>query len=371
MIRVLQVVNAADRGGSETLVMNIYRNIDRSMIQFDFTNHNGHPAAYDEEITSLGGKILYLPKFKGYNYFTYIRAWRLLFKNHPEYRIVHIHNYNIAGIVAKVARQKGITVRITHAHSTRLNMVGLKKLVFKMFHRSIMLNSTHFFSCGRKAAQFLFGSNHDYKIIPNAIDTQLFKFDNQKRNDIRASLGIDENCMLYGHVGSFRKPKNHLFLVEIFSSVVKNNPNSRLVLVGSGELMPVIKDKVKQLGLSDNIFFVGQQSKVNEWLSAFDAFLMPSLWEGFPVSVVEAQCAGLPCAISDVVDQDADITGFVKFVPLNYAPADWAIQIEKLSRPNRFKMGEQIEKSDFNIKTLTMKLTNFYLKSIKDYDNNN
>lgn len=364
MIRVLQVVNAADRGGSETLAMNIYRNIDRSKIQFDFTNHKGIPAAYDEEIETLGGRIHYLPKFKGFNYFQYVVAWRELFKEHPEYQIIHIHNYNIAGIVSKVAKEMGIPVRITHSHSTRLNMPLIKRIVFKCFYGSMMRNTSHFFSCGKNAANFLFGINHPYTLIPNAIDVEKFKYDDLKRIKIRNELFISDDNIVYGHVGSFRTPKNHIFLIDIFSEIVKRNNKARLILVGGGDLQDSIRTKVDKLGLKDKVIFAGLQNNVNDWLSAFDFFLMPSLWEGFPVSVVEAQCAGLPCVISDVIDKDADITGKVSFISLKQPDTIWADKILDIQSGNRMEMGRIVQDSSFNIDKLSGWISDFYLKNI-------
>lgn len=364
MIRILQVVNAADRGGAETLAMNIYRIIDRNQIQFDFTNHNGTPAAYDSEIKSLGGRILYLPKFKGYNYFHYTKAWRRLFREHPEYEIIHIHNYNIAGIVANVARKMGVKVIITHAHSTQLNMSVIRKIAFYFLHHSMMKNTTHFFSCGRKAATFLFGRMSHYTLIPNAIDVASFKFNKEARCKIRNSFGIEENVTVYGHVGTFRTPKNHDFLINIFVEIIKRQPNSKLIMVGSGELLPSIRDKVERLNLSDKIIFAGQQLNVSEWLSAFDVFVMPSLWEGFPVSVVEAQCAGLPCAISDCIDHDTDLTGKVKFISLDSLPMEWANIILSIPMTNRIEMASIVEESPFNIWNMVSRLSNFYIKAL-------
>ncbi len=364
MIRVLQVVNAADRGGAETLAMNIYRIIDRNQFQFDFTNHKGLPAAYDAEIKSLGGRVIYLPKFKGYNYDHYTKAWRRLFKEHPEYEIIHIHNYNIAGIVANVARKMGVKVIITHAHSTQLNMSVIRKIAFYSLHHSMMKNTTHFFSCGRKAATFLFGTMSQYTLIPNAIDIDSFKFNSEARRKIRNCFHIDDNVTVYGHVGSFRTPKNHDFLIDIFGDIMKRQPNSILIMVGSGELQPSIQAKVERLNLSDKIIFAGQQSNVSEWLSAFDIFVMPSLWEGFPVSVVEAQCAGLPCAISDCIDHDTDLTGTVKFISLDSPSMEWANKILSIPMTNRIEMGSTVEKSPFNIRDMVSRLSDFYIKAL-------
>lgn len=363
MIRVLQVVNAADRGGAETMIMNLYRNINRDEIQFDFTNHNGRRAAYDDEIESLGGQIHHLPKFKGYNYSQYVAAWRDLFRKHPEYKIVHIHNYNIAGIVSKIAHKMGVPTIITHSHSTRLNMPWVKKKVFYLFYQSLLKYSTHRFSCGENAGKFLF-KDKDFTIVPNAIDVNRFKYNPHKRAELRAKLGIPDTATVYGNVGTFRTPKNHSFLIDIFAEIHKVRPESKLLLIGSGELLENIKKKVTDLNLQDSVFFLGQRSNVNEWLSAFDVFLMPSLWEGFPVSVVEAQCAGLPCAVSDVIDSSVNITGEVSFISLKMDATKWRDVIQSISPTDRDRMGEIISASNFDIEKASRWLNEFYKSSI-------
>jgi len=359
MIRILQVVNAADRGGAETMIMNVYRMIDRSEIQFDFTNHKKCKAAYDDEITSLGGRILYLPKFKGYNYLQYVCAYRKLFSEHPEYQIVHVHNYNIAGIVNKVAREMGVKVRITHSHSTRLNLSWLKRVGFRFFRKSMLKNSTHLFSCGINAGKFMFG-HHSFTIVPNAIDTSKFHYDKVTRLKLRTMLGLSTSTTIYGHVGSFRTPKNHSFLIDIFAEIHKHAENTILVLIGNGNLLQAAKEKVKNLGLEKYVLFLGLQSNVHEWLSAFDVFIMPSLWEGFPVSVVEAQCAGLPCIISDVIDRNVDLTNHVTFLPLKSSLSKWADTCQTLPPTNREYMGKLVDASVYNIHTTTANLTKTY-----------
>lgn len=363
MIHVLQVVNAADRGGAETMAMNLYRNINRNEIQFGFTNHSGRKAAYDDEIIALGGEILKLPKFKGYNYHKYVAAWRRLFRENPDYKIIHIHNYNIAGIVTRIARKEGVPVRITHSHSTRLNMPWFKRLIFRILYHSMTVNSTEFFSCGENAGRFLFGKN-PFTVVPNGLDTSRFLFDIEVRQNLRKQLGVDDYTKIYGHVGSFRRPKNHTFLIDIFEKIYGRDSSARLVLIGSGELYDNVRNQVKQLDLEKNIIFLGQQSNVNQWLSTFDVFLMPSLWEGLPVSVVEAQCSGLPCVVSDVIDHDVDLTGQVKFLSLDHSAKYWADEILSINLPDRTIMGKTITESSYNIDTVTTWISNFYKSAI-------
>lgn len=363
MIRVLQVINAPDRGGTETMIMNIYRRIDRTQIQFDFTNHKIQPGDYEAEILQMGGLIHYLPKLHINNFFKYISEWKKLLSQHSEYEIIHIHNYNLSGIVAKIARQLGRKVIITHSHSTKLGMPFIKRLGFKLLYNSMLRNSTHYFACGTNAGKFLFG-NKQFTVVPNAIDTDVFKYSPEIRQQIRDSYGIPTDCKVYGHVGSFRVPKNHTFLIDIFAAIHKIEPDAKLIMVGSGDLLSEIKSKVELLGLTDHVIFAGQQQNVSNWLNAFDVFLMPSLWEGLPVSVVEAQCSGLNCVISDVIDQDVNITDTVTFVSLDDPAEVWAQIITSVPDLNREAMGEIIKNSIYNIDSSTLRISEFYLNSL-------
>lgn len=241
-------------------------------------------------------------------------------------------------------------------------MPWIKRQVFNLFYKSMLRNTTHRFSCGTNAGRFLFG-NKSFTIVPNAIDTNKFKFNPEIRRKLRNSLGISEDIKVYGHVGTFRTPKNHSFLIDVFAELHKSEPAAKLVLVGSGELLDIIKAKVLSLGLNDAVAFMGQQNNVNEWLSAFDVFLMPSLWEGLPVSVVEAQCAGLPCAISNVIDKDVDLTGCIKYLPLKASAEQWAETINTIADTNRNEMGEIVSKSGYEIKTAAKWISDFYLNA--------
>ena len=244
-------------------------------------------------------------------------------------------------------------------------MSWIRKQVFNLFYKSMLRNTTHRFSCGTNAGRFLFG-NKTFTVVPNAIDTGKFQFNPEIRKKLRNSLGIPEDIKVYGHVGTFRTPKNHSFLIDVFAELHKSNPATKLVLVGSGELLDKIKAKVLSLGLNDAVAFMGQQNNVNEWLSAFDVFLMPSLWEGLPVSVVEAQCAGLPCVISDVIDRGVDITGNVKFVSTNMPAVFWADIISAVNSTHRIEMGEIVANSPYNIDNAVSELANFYNKNSQD-----
>lgn len=362
MIRVLHVFSLTNRGGAETMIMNYYRNIDRSKIQFDFVNHTTKECAYDKEILSMGGRIFHIPQYKGYNHFQYRKAWKMLFKAHSEYKIIHIHYFSLAGAIVDIAKTCGVKVRITHVHSvgTYASRFNLRFIMVQLLKPWMLKYSTHFFACGEKAGESYFGKMRKCKVIPNAINTMYFLPNQEFYYNFRQKLNIPNNALVLGHVGRFVGVKNHLFLLEIFEKLRRKYPNSYLVMVGSGELFSEIKEKITSLGLSDWVRLVGIQSNVHEWLQVFDVFVMPSILEGFPVSVVEAQAAGLPCVVSDVIDKTVNITGNVAFVPLAAGVDIWIEAIVKSRKEDFENSFNKIKESEYDIKRATRQMIDFY-----------
>lgn len=366
MIRVLHVFGLTDRGGAETMIMNYYRNIDRNEIQFDFVNHTTKECAYDQEIRSMGGRIFHIPKYKGYNHFQYQKAWKYLFKAHPEYKIIHIHYFSLAGAIVGVAKKCGVKVRITHVHSvgTNTSKVNPRHIMCQILKPFMLKNSTHFFACGELAGRDYFGNSKKYEIIPISINSTNFTPNPKVGCELRQQLDIPLDALVIGHVGRFIHVKNHLFLIDIFKALKRRHANSYLILIGSGALLEEVKKKTVLLGLSDSVRFIGIQSNINEWLQTFDVFVMPSILEGFPVSVIEAQAAGLPCVISDTIDHTVNITKNISFVNLNATPEYWAnVIITSLKECNKEAFIE-ISKSKYDVKQSTSLLTEFYYTSI-------
>ncbi|WP_287621073.1 glycosyltransferase family 1 protein [Parabacteroides sp.] len=364
MIRILHIFGLTDRGGAETMIMNYYRNIDRNEIQFDFVNHTTKECAYDPEIRSLGGRIFHIPRYKGYNHFQYQKAWKKLFKTHPEYKIIHIHYFSLAGAIVGVAKKCGVTVRITHVHSVGTNAFKFDlRLIRKLLLKPIMFKySTHFFACGKNAGDVYFGKSCKYKIIPIAINTIDFSPNRETRLLLRKKLNIPNNALVIGHVGRFTRVKNHSFLLEIFDRLNQLHHNCYLVLIGNGSLFNMIERKISLLNLSHRVRLLGLQSNINEWIQTFDAFVMPSFFEGFPVSVIEAQAAGLPCIISDVIDPTVNITGNVSFISLNKGVSDWSEAILKSTKEACKNNFDIIRKTEYDIKHAVIQLTTFYKK---------
>ena len=364
MIRILQVVTHMNRGGLETMLMNYYRNIDRTQIQFDFLTHRDYDGDYGKEIVSLGGKIYHLPVLNPFSR-KYKKSLEKFFDHHPEYGIVHVHQDCMSSVILKIAKKKNIAVRIAHSHSTSQDK-NLKYLVKMYYRRQIPYFSTHLFACSVAAGKWMFG-DRKFEVLNNAIDAEKFRFDESKRTTIRAGLQIQEGELLVGHVGRFCYPKNHRFLIEIFNEIRKRIP-SKLILVGDGELRKDIEQKVKEYGLEDKVIFTGVISDVSEILQAMDAFVFPSNYEGLPVTLVEAQAAGLPCLISDRVPLECKITDLVRQIPLAESSEKWADLVIKSAKTNRKNTFLEIRNAGFDIKESAKYLQDFYYSCVNGRD---
>ena len=316
--RVLQVATIMNRGGLETMLMNYYRHIDRSKVQFDFLVHRYERGTFDDEIESLGGKIFRMPPIHPRYFCRYFRELNSFFSTHPEYKIVHSHLDLLSTFVLHSAKRHGVPVRIAHSHSAGLSDTGLKKL-FKLWSRThLNAQCTHYFACSTEAGIFQFGQELIDKgkliVIHNGINTKDFTFIPKTRNRIRHQMGL-KNSLVFGHVGRFASPKNHAFLLDIFNEICRLHPHVRLMLVGDGVLRPQIEKKAASPGLLDKIIFTGERSDVNELMMAMDLFLFPSLFEGFPVTCIEAQCSGLPVLMADTITPEAALTSNAFFMP--------------------------------------------------------
>ena len=359
-IRVLQVVTHMERGGLESMLMNDYRHIDRTRVQFDFLVHRQERAAFDDEIEALGGKIYRLPRLVPWRR-SYLKALNQFFDEHLEYKIVHVHQDCLSSVILKAAAQHNVPVRIAHSHNA--NQDRNLKYPIKLWYRcSIPKYATDLFACGKDAGDWMFGGA-PYRIINNAIDAAAYTYAPAKRTEVRRALGLADELTV-GHVGRFNPQKNHPFLLEIFSALLKKEPNAVLLLVGGGEDMPKIQEKARALGISEHVHFLGVRSDVAELMQAMDVFVFPSLYEGLPVTMVEAQAAGLPCLISDKVPPECILTeGLVDILPLSAGPEAWAEKIlEKRELPRTDRRAE-IAAHGFDITTEAVKLEKFYLEA--------
>lgn len=360
MIRVLQVVTNMDRGGLESMLMNYYRHIDREKIQFDFLVHRQERAAFDDEIEALGGRIYRLPRLVPWSK-SYLSALNRFFDEHTGYKVVHVHQDCLSSVILKAAKQYDIPVRIAHSHNANQDK-NLKYPIKLWYKRSIPEYATNLFACGKDAGDWMFGGA-SYQIINNAIDVAAYTYDPTKRQEMRRQLDLTDELVV-GHVGRFNPQKNHPFLLDIFTSLLKKEPDAVLLLVGGGEGMPKIQAKAQELGIAERVRFLGVRSDVADLMQAMDVFVFPSLYEGLPVTMVEAQASGLPCIISDKVPPGCILTeGLVNIMPLSASPEAWAEKILTMRAVPRTDRHEEIAAHGFDITTEAVKLQEFYLNA--------
>lgn len=330
------------------MLMNYYRHIDREKVQFDFLTHRPYDGDYGEEIKALGGTIYHLPPLNPFSP-SYLKALRGFFASHPEYRIVHVHQDCMSGVVLKEAKRAGIPVRIAHSHSSGQDK-DLKYPLKLVFRRSIPEYATDLFACGEDAGKWMF-RGAAFTVLNNAIDAAAFSFDPETRAAVRKSFGFSEKQLVIGHVGRFSYPKNHKFLIDCFDALLKRAPDAKLLLVGDdkSDLGAQIREKVRVLGIENNVFFAGLRSDVSDLMQAMDVFVFPSRYEGLPVTLIEAQAAGLPCLISDKVPIECKKTDLVRQLPLAESPAFWADAILEAAKTERTDTSSTIKASGFDI----------------------
>lgn len=353
--RILQVVTYMGRGGIETMLMNYYRHMDRAKVQFDFLVHRDFRADFDDEIESLGGRIYRVPPMNPLSG-TYRTALRDFFRNHT-YEIVHCHLNYKSGIVLAAAKQAGVPVRIAHAHTASMS-AGWQKAARILMKPLIPPTATEMIACGEAAGKAVF-SGHPFSLLPNAITAGQFRFRRDVRENQRASLGLGDSFTIM-HVGRFSEEKNHAFLIRCFSQVIQEAPSAKLVLVGDGALRGEVETLVRDILPADSVRFLGVRNDIPTLLQAADIFLLPSVFEGLPVTLIEAQAAGLPCIKSDTITDECIVTDLVTSLPID-DPNLWAREILKKRGLPRLDQHDAIVKSGYDITTAAKKLENFYL----------
>lgn len=365
VVRVLQVIGIMNRGGAETMIMNLYRNIDKTKIQFDFVENSLKRAAYDDEIEALGGKIYRCPHFNGKNYFEYKKWWKDFFRNHKnEYKIIHGHIGSTAAIYLKIARKNGLFT-IAHSHSSGSDRSLYSKLYGVLSYNTRNI-ADYFFACSQAAGVDRYGQkvvhSNRYKVLNNAIDTKLFTYNEETRQRIRNEFDLKDSIVI-GHIGRLVPVKNTQFLLSVFKEIKSQKPNTKLILVGGGELRETLEHQAKELGIFDDIIFTGVRSDVNNLLQAMDIFVFPSLFEGLPVTLVEAQTSGLPCVISDGVPDESILTkDLVTVMSLEQSSEKWAEHILTRLGKKRYSRVDEIKAKGYDISETAKWLEDFYIE---------
>lgn len=358
-----------DLAGAETMLMNIYRAIDRSEVQFDFLVNEQRECAYDAEIQSLGGKLYRIPRFTGINLHSYLpacdKAMRMLSSTHP---IVHGHIGMPAAIYLSAAKRYGCTT-VAHSHGEN-GPISPLELGFRFFSYPTRYVADYLFACSKQAGIDRFGKRATeagkVRIISNGIDTERFSFSEPRRSLTRSALSLDGYHVI-GHVGRFDPAKNHKFLIPVFAEVARRDPLAHLVLVGSGPLKQTVQDIVKDHGLLNRVTFLENRTDIPDLLSSFDCFLFPSLHEGVPVALLEAQASGLPCFVSDAIRDEAISTLLATRLALADGPSTWAETIVNvLSQTHNRTIGPAIVcEMGYDIRQSALQLQEFYLNSVQ------
>lgn len=314
-IRICEFVGNMNGGGVEAVVMNYYRHVDRTKVQFDWVVADGSTIVPKHGIESLGGRVFTVPAYT--HLLQFQKSNYDLFCEHPEWKIVHAHMNALNVFPLKEAAKAGVPVRIAHSHSTAGPGETVKNVAKAILKTQANKYPTHRFACSQFAGEWLFGKNEPFEIMYNAIELDRFFFDAQMRARVRADLGLAENEFAIGHVGRFVPQKNHSFLIDVFEHVANRRNDAVLLCVGSGEAEGFVEGLVRERGLQDRVRFLGQRDDVNHLYQAFDAFVLPSLYEGLGLVGIEAQAAGLPCLLSDRITREVDVTNTCKFLPVD------------------------------------------------------
>lgn len=358
-IRVLQIVSSMIVGGTENFLMTNYRYVDKNRVQFDFLKHRDSHDYYDDEILGMGGRIYSVPPINPIRQVQYDAAVSHFFKEHKgTYPIIHSHLNSLSAYSLRIAKREGIPVRIAHAHA-KPNTINYKTPII-MYTKHIIKNYyTDAFACSNEAGKWLFG-NSPFTIIPNAIDSNMYLPQEQIRRDIREELGISDGFVI-GMVANFKTVKNHGFIVNVFSKILKKVPDAYLVLVGYGEVKANIEKLVADMNLSNRVIFTGLREDVNRVLQGLDVFVLPSVSEGFAISVLEAETVGIPCVVSTGVPTDVKLFDEMNTSFISTANEDdWIEKIISLQKATKRNWVKEISKTQYDVRNNAEKLMEFY-----------
>ncbi|QAA21576.1 glycosyltransferase family 1 protein [Sporolactobacillus terrae] len=367
-IRVLHILGSLQRGGTESVVFNNYRAIDRSKVQFDIAIDDSSMCGIPKSITDLGCKVYRIPPYTRLP--KYIFAIRRICKQ-GNYKIIHSHMNAVSVFSLCAAWLAGVPVRIAHSHTTAGKGKGefirnTLKYLLRPFSRVF---ANRYFACSEYAARWLFGNRVVDKgrvfVLNNAINTEKFAYDQHVRDEQRRNLGLDDKFVV-GHVGRFSPQKNHFFLLEAFNALYKVRNDAVLLLIGGlgsagGGIEEALRKRIDELGISDQVIFLGAREDISELYQAMDVFTLPSLYEGLGMACIEAQCSGLPCVLSDRVPKTARINKNVKFLPLEESCENWAKALAK-SKGERKDYSKRVAEAGYDIDAVTKELEAAYIQ---------
>ena len=367
MIRIGIVAGVLHSGGKRNLIMEFYRHIDRSKVQFDFicdSDSNGIPY---EEIASLGGRVFLVPPYK--NLIPHLRTTYKVFKEN-KYPIIHAFDNTLNFFPMLVARLAGVKVRISESISKgdKNEKKTKVKLILRLFsHYFVTDYMANSIDCGKwqfGSKTYQQGRINIFKTVINANDNV---FNPVLRNTTRSAFGWDDK-VVYGFIGRYVEQKNPLFLIDIFNEISKKQSNAILVMIGFGELEQEMMDRIKVYGIADRVENLGRRDDIKQFYNAFDAFLLPSLYEGMPVVGVEAQCCGLPIFFSKNITTETTASNLAHYLGLNDSPEKWAdaiIPVVESNMPVRRSYSDEIISAGFDSASEAFRLQSFYLQKVK------
>lgn len=376
-IRVFQYFwGKLDTGGAETFIVNMFEQLNRDLFQVDFCSYEEKEYFYSRRILQDGGGIIPLQKRESkVLIIRLIERWINLYKviKNGKYDIFHCNcDFSFKCIEMFIAKLAGVKVRICHSHNSAIDTNNLKGRIQYKIHcmmRPILRKySTSLMACSVESAKWLYGENIDLNkvlLVNNGIDSSYFDFDRETREKIRNELNFGDSHII-GNVGRFSKIKNQKFIIEIINYCHQNNLDVKACLIGDGVELESVKDEVERLGLSQNVVFIGLTDKVRDYMMAFDSYVMPSLYEGLPVSGIEAQATGLHCVVSSTVDKALDLTGNVSFIDLDKGVKKWVDTILSIKSSERETMVNKICSMGYDIKATADLISNLYIKSIRN-----
>ena len=379
VVKVLMVANELnpEAGGISTFIMNNYSFMDVEKIHVDFVVHTHQRKEVVDYFESHGSKIWTVSPF---NLIGYRLFWKRFLKEHHDYDFIHVHSYDPTVLYLRLARHYGIST-IAHSHTVNKPRFDIVERICRLNQYGSRFVADYFLGCSRKAIADRFGkriaASARARVVPNGIDTAKFTFNFTARKRIRAELGVTDDVILLGHVGRLEYQKNQAFSLDVFNAFAERQEQSRLVLIGSGPDEEMLKSKAATLGIGDKVLFLGTRINVEDYLSAFDAFVFPSHYEGFGIALVEAQCSGLPCFASNEIVDEADMKlGLLNRIGLERGPAEWASQLWQRVFSNntprdypygmygggRVHCSEQIRKNGYGIQESAKILESFYIE---------
>lgn len=367
-IKILHIVSTLKVGsGVMSIIMNLYRHIDRKKVQFDFLYFIEDDISYKAEIEALGGKTYFIPKPTIKTLIPYIKAYKeFLYQHAGEYKALHLHEVYLSSLYMPLAHKYGIKHCIIHAHSTRYSDKTIKAIRNYFLCLPIKKNADIFFACSEAAGRFLYGNKYveegKVRILYNAVDSEKFVHNSRVRREIREELNVKDKFVV-GHIGRFSKEKNHAFLLKIFCEIKKVKADSLLILIGEGPLLVDVKRQIDQLGLTEDVKLLGVRQDVYKILQGFDVFILPSLFEGLSVSAIESQAAGLPTYASDNLTKETKVVEEMHFLSLKQNPKEWADKIVKESKGFKRRVTTQIiRQKGFDVIQEAYKLETYYLE---------